>query len=89
MLPGFGWVVVAFKTDNPGVWLFHCHVSFHVSQGFSVQFIERMNEIPKAMNLASLEPNCAAWTKYYSTSPFKKYDSGLKSRGELRSELVA
>jgi FtsP/CotA-like multicopper oxidase with cupredoxin domain len=27
MLPGFGWLNVAFKNDNPGAWLFHCHVA--------------------------------------------------------------
>ena len=26
MLPGVGWVVIAFKADNPGAWLFHCHI---------------------------------------------------------------
>ena len=28
MLPAWGWVVVAFKTGNPGAWLFHCHVAW-------------------------------------------------------------
>lgn len=27
MLPASGYLVIAFKTDNPGVWLLHCHVS--------------------------------------------------------------
>lgn len=25
-LPGFGWLVIAFRVDNPGAWLMHCHV---------------------------------------------------------------
>ena len=25
-LPQAGWVVVRFVADNPGVWLFHCHL---------------------------------------------------------------
>lgn len=27
LLPANGWMVIAFPTDNPGAWLFHCHVS--------------------------------------------------------------
>lgn len=26
-LPGNGWLVIAFHTNNPGMWLMHCHVS--------------------------------------------------------------
>jgi hypothetical protein len=26
MLPSEGYIVLAWKTDNPGVWLMHCHV---------------------------------------------------------------
>lgn len=26
LLPGNGWLVIAFPTDNPGIWLMHCHI---------------------------------------------------------------
>lgn len=26
MLPGSGYLVIAFQTDNPGAWLLHCHI---------------------------------------------------------------
>lgn len=26
MLPTNGWLAIAFKTDNPGAWLMHCHI---------------------------------------------------------------
>lgn len=26
MLPSGGWLAVAFTTDNPGAWVFHCHI---------------------------------------------------------------
>lgn len=35
-----GHVVVRFKADNPGVWLFHCHVDWHLQQGLAAVFIE-------------------------------------------------
>ncbi|KAH8590547.1 probing oxygen channels in Melanocarpus Albomyces laccase [Bisporella sp. PMI_857] len=77
MLPGFGWLAVAFKTDNPGAWLFHCHIAWHASQGLSVQFLERVREIPGAMNLNDIKPNCDAWRAYVPTAVWPKLDSGL------------
>ncbi|KAK4446663.1 laccase [Podospora aff. communis PSN243] len=77
MLPGNGWLVVAFRSDNPGAWLFHCHIAWHVSQGLSVQFLERVQDIPQTVPLNAIEPNCQRWTDYYATSPFKQFDSGL------------
>ena len=26
LLPGGGWLAIAFPTDNPGAWLMHCHI---------------------------------------------------------------
>lgn len=77
MLPGFGWLSVAFKNDNPGAWLFHCHVAWHVSQGLSVLFLERASEIPKVMDLGQIEGNCDAWREYSPRNPFLKPDSGI------------
>jgi FtsP/CotA-like multicopper oxidase with cupredoxin domain len=78
MLPGNGWLVVAFRSDNPGAWLFHCHIAWHVSQGLSVQFLERVQDIPATVPLNAIEPNCQRWTDYYATSEFKQFDSGLR-----------
>ncbi|KAL8339705.1 hypothetical protein RB601_006013 [Gaeumannomyces tritici] len=77
MLPANGWIVVAFRTDNPGAWLFHCHIAWHVAQGLSVQFLERVQDIPSAFPLSAIEPTCSQWTAYYATSPHKQHDSGL------------
>ncbi|KAK1996878.1 multicopper oxidase [Colletotrichum falcatum] len=76
-LPGSGWMVIAFKTDNPGAWLMHCHIAWHVSMGLSVQFLEHKDEIAKTVNLKSLQPTCDAWRQYYPTAPWPKHDSGL------------
>jgi FtsP/CotA-like multicopper oxidase with cupredoxin domain len=34
MIPGFGWLSIAFKNDNPGAWLFHCHVAVRIVNSF-------------------------------------------------------
>ena len=41
LLPSDGYVVTAFKTDNPGVWLMHCHIAAHASFGLALQIMER------------------------------------------------
>lgn len=30
-----GFLVIAFKPDNPGAWLLHCHIAWHASSGQS------------------------------------------------------
>lgn len=30
MLPGQGWLVIGFVTDNPGAWLMHCHIVSYI-----------------------------------------------------------
>ncbi|KAK6216610.1 multicopper oxidase [Colletotrichum tabaci] len=76
-LPGSGWMVIAFRTDNPGAWLMHCHIAWHVSMGLSVQFLERGDEIAEAMDLSSVATTCDAWREYYPTAQWPKHDSGL------------
>ena len=78
VLPAWGWLVVAYTTNNPGSWLFHCHTAWHPSQGMSVQFLEQLSAIPQSMDLSQLNANCNAWNSYYPTSPFKQDDSGLR-----------
>ncbi|ODM90154.1 Iron transport multicopper oxidase FET3 [Orchesella cincta] len=34
------WAVLRFVADNPGVWLFHCHIDWHNLSGMSLVFIE-------------------------------------------------
>ncbi|SPN98750.1 related to cell surface ferroxidase [Cephalotrichum gorgonifer] len=40
-------VVIRFKADNPGVWLFHCHFEWHVALGMTATFIEDPLELQK------------------------------------------
>ena len=35
-----GHIVMRFKADNPGVWLFHCHIEWHVDSGLIMTFVE-------------------------------------------------
>ena len=35
-----GHTVLRFRSDNPGVWLFHCHIEWHVASGLIATIIE-------------------------------------------------
>ncbi|PKS09340.1 hypothetical protein jhhlp_003954 [Lomentospora prolificans] len=76
-MPARGWLLLAFRVDNPGAWLFHCHIAWHAGQGLSMQFLESVADIPPTVDLSILEPVCSIWSDYYSTSQCKQWDSGL------------
>lgn len=76
VLPAGGWVVIAFPADNPGAWLFHCHISRHASEGLGVQFLESPSTMPLP-DAATYNAQCNAWDAFYATNYWKKYDSGL------------
>jgi hypothetical protein len=44
LLPQNGYVVIAFKADNPGNWLMHCHIALHASFGLAAQILERQGD---------------------------------------------
>ncbi|KAJ5300183.1 hypothetical protein N7508_007426 [Penicillium antarcticum] len=75
MLPASGYIVIALKTNNPGVWLMHCHIAWHTSEGFAVQLLERESEI--GYDMASLNSTCKAWDKYVHADDVSQYDSGV------------
>ncbi|PLN86312.1 Cupredoxin [Aspergillus taichungensis] len=79
MLDAMGYLVIAFRTDNPGAWLMHCHVGWHTSEGFALQFIERDREIQPLIdaNLRELEDTCAAWVRYDEHYDIEQEDSGV------------
>jgi hypothetical protein len=75
MLPAGGWLVLAFETNNPGAWIMHCHIAWHVADGLATQFLETPNQI-------KLDPSfneiCSTWRDYYpAESYWKKDDSGV------------
>ncbi|KAG5641835.1 Acyl-coenzyme A oxidase 2, partial [Asterophora parasitica] len=39
-------VTIRFVTDNPGPWLFHCHIDWHLEAGLAVVFAEDPGHIP-------------------------------------------
>jgi iron transport multicopper oxidase len=46
-----GHAVLRFRSDNPGVWLFHCHIEWHVASGLIATFIEAPLELQKTLSI--------------------------------------
>ncbi|KAK5161524.1 FET Ferroxidase [Cryomyces antarcticus] len=48
-----GHIVLRFKSDNPGVWLFHCHIEWHVNSGLVATIVEAPLEMQKTISIPS------------------------------------
>ncbi|KAG9688980.1 laccase precursor, partial [Aureobasidium melanogenum] len=75
-LPASGWLVVAFEANNPGAWLMHCHIAWHISEGLGVQFLEAKNQI-SLPDQAQFTQQCQNWKQYATHMAFPQIDSGL------------
>ncbi|ETS73657.1 hypothetical protein PFICI_14603 [Pestalotiopsis fici W106-1] len=77
MLPASGYLVMAWETDNPGVWLLHCHIGWHTSEGFALQFVERFDEIADMMDSTYVSDQCDAWSTFQDENSIEQIDSGI------------
>jgi iron transport multicopper oxidase len=51
VLPPQGYFVVRFVADNPGVWLFHCHIDWHLQQGLGMTFVEAPRQLQESLTI--------------------------------------
>jgi FtsP/CotA-like multicopper oxidase with cupredoxin domain len=83
VLPAAGYLLIAFLADNPGMWIMHCHIAWHASQGFSMQFGERYSDLRNGAlgDVSEFRKGCDEWDGYwYEGNPEKPYnqtDSGI------------
>lgn len=55
----------------------HCHIGWHSSEGFALQFVERYNEIKPMIDNNALESTCVAWNRYVALDDVVEEDSGI------------
>lgn len=46
-----GNMVLRFKANNPGVWLFHCHIEWHVTSGLIATMVEAPLELQQTLEI--------------------------------------
>ncbi|TVY33304.1 Laccase [Lachnellula subtilissima] len=75
LLPASGYLIIAFKADNPGPWLIHCHIAFHASSGLAMQVIENKHLIPPTFgeDKQVLEETCRKWDAWLE-DPLNHWD---------------
>lgn len=80
LLPVNGYLIIAFKIDNPGIWLMHCHLAWHASGGLGLQFVESPDKIGPLFQSSGIVPKfsetCANWGAYYTV--FNKENGALQ-----------
>lgn len=79
-LPAGGYLLIAFPADNPGMWIMHCHIAWHASQGLSMQFGERYDDIKRTIgDTSEFKKGCDEWDGYWfpGNHPYEQTDSGI------------
>ncbi|KIK97894.1 multicopper oxidase [Paxillus rubicundulus Ve08.2h10] len=57
-VPGFGWILIRFVADNPGVWAFHCHIGWHMAAGLLMQFATLPSQVQQFQIPSYMEEQC-------------------------------
>lgn len=64
-----GYLIIAFKADNPGFWLLHCYIAWHALSGLALHMMEREKDILKTTSQnRTKETNimCTKWEERYA-----------------------
>ncbi|KZT36926.1 Cupredoxin [Sistotremastrum suecicum HHB10207 ss-3] len=62
-------VIIRFNTLNPGPWIFHCHIDWHLSQGMALVFAEAPNRIISGPDSVILPPGWSNLCTIYNKLP--------------------
>ena len=69
LLPARGYVAIGFRTDNPGIWILHCHIAWHASAGLALQIREREHDIKLTPDFVKEKDRiCANWETWYNNT---------------------
>ncbi|RIB08213.1 Multicopper oxidase [Gigaspora rosea] len=64
VVPAHGWSTIRFTIDNPGVWVFHCHIEWHIEIGMLAQFVELPDQLKSQKIPDSIQGSCSNRAKY-------------------------
>lgn len=72
-----GYIVVQFDPDHAGVWPFHCHIAWHASAGFFLQFLVQPDQVKKLPIPQKVAQTCRDWSAFTATDIPEQIDSGV------------
>lgn len=47
IIPSDRYAVIRIKADNPGLWLMHCHIELHATNGMAMVLNESFTKLPR------------------------------------------
>ncbi|KAJ5343453.1 hypothetical protein N7541_008006 [Penicillium brevicompactum] len=59
-LPPSGWLAIRYVTDNPGAWILHCHIQWHIVSGMALVLVEgedRLQTLVGSYNDSTMTPS--------------------------------
>ncbi|KAJ2802108.1 ferroxidase fet3 [Coemansia guatemalensis] len=61
MIPSMEYVILRFRADNPGTWLFHCHIEWHIEGGLNMVVVEAPDVMQQRLHVPQqLYDHCAS-----------------------------
>ncbi|KAJ3284165.1 hypothetical protein HDU79_008436 [Rhizoclosmatium sp. JEL0117] len=60
----FGYAVLRFVADNPGIWLFHCHIEWHIAAGLVMNFAVGVPEIQQLSRPGVANQTCSSLNQW-------------------------
>eukprot|EP01035_Chromulina_nebulosa_P020574 gene20574-26680_t len=63
-----GWSVIRFVADNPGMWLFHCHIDWHLVLGMAIVFNVSTNRLWNEIELPLDYSTCGISSSVYTST---------------------
>jgi hypothetical protein len=78
LLPGGGFLAMAFRPDNPGAWLLHCHIAWHQSSGLGLQILVQPDNLRGGNgNLTETRRICNNWANSALAGNLIQVESGI------------
>ncbi|KAI8622168.1 Cupredoxin, partial [Chytriomyces sp. MP71] len=87
-----GFVNVAIKFDNPGVWPFHCHIEWHMASGLQMTFVnggDATNVLPTTLGADALAMFDSCPNPFAPSSSVTSASSSAKTTSLVRSSSSA
>jgi len=83
-LPASGWAVIRYVSDNPGAWLLHCHIQWHLLSGMALVLVEGEDRLPALLGSTNLTwlgnssnvPSSSSGTTAQTSSPAYRLSPG-------------
>ncbi|XP_071949700.1 uncharacterized protein [Antedon mediterranea] len=62
IIPTNGYAIMRWKTTNPGIWFFHCHIETHLEDGMAM--VLQVGEEDDIQKPPKDFPTCGSWPKF-------------------------